>query len=248
MKKTLLALLALLTLLTLALPALAFGPLDINAELPFLSQYVWRGQVVNSEAVLQPNFFTGIMGFGVGFWGNMDLTDVYGNQGQFSEQDFTINYGLPLPLPLLDIDFGLIYYDFPNTDTSSTAEIYVTGSASVLLHPTLEIYYDFKEIDGTYVNASISHPVALSPTLDLDLGASLGYGTADYTKGYFGVDTAGMNNFLLDASVPLHPIPFFTVTPSLAYSTLLGDAKDAVDNHHGDTDAVYFGLSVSFVF
>ncbi len=246
MRKLILKLTTLLVLVAATAPALALGPLDINAELPLYSKYVWRGGVITNDPVLQPSLSTDIMGFGVGFWANLDLTDYNGTETKFNEIDWTLNYGMPLPL--LDLNFGLIYYSFPNTEADATAEIYATGSAHVLLRPTLEIYYDFKEIDGAYVNASVSHGVPLNPSLNLELGASLGFGDGDYNKGYFGAGNAGANNFLLTAGVPFHPAPMFTITPSLNYSTLLGDSKDAVDAANGEADAFFFGISAAFRF
>ncbi len=252
MKKIILTALTLLLLISTTLPALALGPLDVDAELPFYSKYIWRGMEANADPVVQPSFFAGILGIGIGFWGNMDLTDINGKKGEFSEIDYVASYGLPLPL--VDLNFGLIYYNFPNSDAPSTAEAFVKGSVGILLNPSLEIYYDFKEIDGSYINAGISYPVALTDDLDLELGANLGFGDGSYTKGYFGIDASGATNFLLSASVPFKPIPFFTVTPSASYSTLLGDAKDGTDlANQADgfdmaTNAVIFGLSASFSF
>ena len=88
MKKNLLTASILLLLINTSLPALAFGPLDIDAELPYVSQYVWRGIVANPDPVLQPSLSASILGFNVGFWGNVDLTDIYGKKGEFTEIDW----------------------------------------------------------------------------------------------------------------------------------------------------------------
>ncbi len=249
MKKTLLTFTTLLVLTTLTLPALALGPLDLDADLTVMSKYVWRGMVANPDAVLQPSLGASILGFGINVWGNMDLTDANGMSSEFNEVDWLASYSLPLPL--VDVDFGFIYYDFPNTDNPSTAEAFIKGSVGVLLSPTLEIYYDFQEIDGTYFNANISHPVALGEKFDLELGAALGYGDSSYSESYFGVRSSSTTDFNLTASIPWKPIPFFTITPSAAYSTLMSDAKTAVSGngrYHGDTEAVYYGLSATFSF
>ena len=246
MKKILLTLITLLILTTMSIPALALGPLDIDADLTVMSQYVWRGMVINSEAVLQPSASANILGIGFGFWGNMDLSDVNGYSGEFNELDYFATYSLPLPL--MDLDFGLIYYDFPNTEAAATTEFYASGSVHVLLSPTLAVYYDFDEIDGSYVNASISHGVGLGETMNMDLGAALGFGDSSYNKGYFGVDSSNATDLNLSASIPFQPIPFLTITPKVHYSTLMGDPKTAVSDAEGDTDAFYYGLSATFSF
>ena len=246
MKKILLTALTLVMMISTALPALALGPLDMDADLTFMSKYVWRGMVTNPEAVLQPSLSAGIMGIGIGFWGNIDLTDVTDNSGAFTEVDWIATYGFAFPM--VSLDFGFIYYDFPQTDGGATTEAFTTGSAGVLLSPTLSIYYDFDEVDGTYVNAGISHGVAMGPELSLELGASLGFGDSGFNESYFGLDSGGMTDFLLTASVPFDPIPFFTITPSVNYSTQMGDAKDSTDALEGDSDAFFYGLSASFSF
>ncbi|MCP4292815.1 MAG: hypothetical protein GY780_13405 [bacterium] len=251
MKKILVTFLALVILSINSFSALALGPLDMEAELAVNSQYVWRGMVANDEAVLQPALSASFLGFGLGFWGNVDLSDVNGYSGEFNEVDWILTYGLPLPM--VDLEFGLIYYDFPNTEATATAEAYVSGSMGILLSPSLEIYYDFKEVDGSYINAGISHGLELSEGLNLDLGANLGFGDSNYNTSYFGVDSSSASDFLLSASMPFHPIPFFTITPSVNYSMLMGDNKEAVDDsegnlYKGSSDAVFYGISASFSF
>jgi len=245
MKKMLLTTMTLLMMISAALPALAFGPLDLEADMTYMSKFVWRGLVFNPEAVLQPSFSAGILGIGFNFWGNMDMTDINGKSGEFTEIDWVASYGLPLPF--VDLDFGLIYYDLI-ADDDATAEAYVSGSMGFLLNPTLSIYYDFMDADGAYVNAGISYPVALGPEINLELGASVGFGDSSYSDFYFGVDSTGMTDFLITASVPFHPIPFFTVTPNVNYGTQMGDFKTATDNADGESDAFFYGLSASFSF
>ena len=215
MNKILLTALTLVMMISAALPALAFGPLDVDADLTYMSKYVWRGMVANPEAVLQPSMSASIMGIGFGFWGNMDLTDITGRSGEFTEIDYVATYGLPLPF--VDLDFGLIYYDF-------------------------------KEVDGAYVSAGISHGVAMGPELELELGATVGFGDTGYGEHYYGLDSGSLTDFLISASVPFDPIPFFTITPSVNYGTQMGDAKTSTDDADGDSDAFFYGISASFSF
>ncbi len=246
MKKSLLSALILVMLISTALPALALGPLDANADLAFMSKYVWRGMIANPESVLQPALSASFLGFGVGFWGNMDMTDFYDSSGEFTEIDWMASYGFSLPL--FSFETGFIYYDFPTSDAPATSEFYVTGSVSVLLSPSLSIYYDFQEVDGTYVNAAISHGIGMGPELELELGASLGYGDSSYNQSYFELDGSSMTDFLFTATVPFELIPFFTVTPGVYYSTHVGDVKDMTESHDSETDAFFYGLTASFAF
>jgi hypothetical protein len=84
-------------------PALALGPLDIEAELPLYSKYIWRGINTVDDYVLQPNLVLGVFGFGFNVWGNLELTDINENSGKFTEVNYEVGYGLGLPF----IDLGL---------------------------------------------------------------------------------------------------------------------------------------------
>jgi len=251
-----------LVLVALAAPVMALGPLDVDAELALNGKYVWRGMVVTPDQVLQPSVDVGVLGFSLGFWGNIDTNDVNGAEWEFNEVDWTLGY--ELSLPALSLGAGFINYTFPASDDPSTTEFYLGASLSVLLSPSLTLYQDIDEFKGAYWEASIGHAVALSEGTDLDLKAGLGLGSKSYIEGYFGPATtipgvpelpgdANMTDYYLSAGVPFHPIPFFTVTPSVTYSALTGDVKDIVDSaggiaYHGDSDAFYWGLSAMFSF
>ncbi len=260
--KRLLFILSALMLLTFADPAAALGPLDASARVGLFGKYVWRGMVVTDDPVLQPEASLDIMGFGACFWGNMDLTDFHrteddpdGLQGQLNEIDYTLRYGVSLPL--LQLGAGVIHYTFPNTDADATTEVYASAAANVLFSPSIAIYYDLDQIDGGYLQLGASHSLPMSPVTDLQLSASLGYGSADYVQGYFGswlpdkaltTLDAGPTDLQLAAELPYHPLHMVTVTPSVTYSTLLGDASDAADIGGADSDAFFLGLTASLSF
>ncbi len=258
MKKLMMMALTGLVLVSLATPVLALGPLDVGAGLAVNGKYVWRGMVATPDPVLQPEVSVNVMGFSAGFWGNMDTNDVNDTEWEFNEVDWTLGY--ELGLPKLSFGAGFINYTFPGSDAPSTTEFYFGASASVLLSPALTVYQDIDEHKGAYWEASIGHTVALNPGTDLELGAGVGLGSKGYIEGYFGgtpavlptlpdvpVD-ASMTDYYISAGVPFHPIPFFTVTPSVTYSALSGDVKDIVDGFDVDSDAFYWGLSATFSF
>ena len=250
-----------LALISIAAPALALGPLDVSAELALNSKYVGRGRIATPDAVLQPEIAASVAGFGFGVWGNMDLTDVNGYKTDFNEIDYTLSYGLSLPL--VSFGAGFIYYSYPKGSSLETKELYITASASVLLSPSLTIYQDLDKYKGAYWEASVSHGVPLSPMANLDFSAGLGLGSKGYLMGYYGVlpdpeaiggvsdfTGASMSDFHISVGLPYKAIPFFTITPSVTYSTLMGDAKTAAEgaDGSGDADAVFYGISASFSF
>lgn len=264
MKKLIMTALTGLVLVALATPVLALGPLDANAGLGLHSKYVWRGMVVTPDMVLQPEVSVGLLGFTAGFWGNMDTNDINGQESEFNEIDWTLGY--EMGLPFMNFGAGFIYYTFPNSlvDMKSTTEFYLNGSLNVLLSPSLTFYQDLDQIKGAYWEASVSHGMPLSPAANLDLGAGLGLGSKGYIEGYFGPATilpsvpevpgnATMTDAYLTASVPYSLALFFTITPSVTYTTLLSDVKDIVDAadgvaYHGESDAFYWSLTGTFKF
>ncbi len=251
-----------LALMVLAPSALALGPLDANAALDLNSKYVWRGMVSNPDPVLQPSVGVSLMGFGLGFWGNLDMSDANGLDGKLNEVDWTLGYGMNLPL--VELNAGLTIYDFPNSDAARTTELSLGVAANVPLSPSLTIYRDLDEIEGTYWEAGIHHAVSLRPGTDLELSAGLGLGSEGYVEGYFGPATAlpgvpevpggaHMTDYHLTAGLPFHPIPLLTVTPRVTYSTLTGDVKDIVDGsgeaaYHGESDVFFWGVNAALSF
>ena len=244
-----------LMILTYASTSAAFGPLDAEAGLGIFSKYVWRGMLATDGAVVQPEASASLLGFELGFWANMDLDDANGLNGEFNEIDYIMAY--ELALPLLELEAGLIHYAFPHSEVSGTTEVYAAAAAKVLLNPSLTLFYDLDEVDAAYLSAGVSHGVPLSPMADLKFSATLGYGTKDYVHYYFGAGAAakaapsfgsGPTDLLLGLEVPYHPVPLFTVSGGVFYSTLLGDASDAVDSAGGDKDTLYFGVSAQVAF
>ncbi len=265
MKKLTMIVLAALVLVTAATPVLALGPLDVEAGLAMNAKYVWRGMVVTPDPVLQPSVDVSVLGFSAGFWGNMDTNDVNEQEMKFNEVDWTLGYGVSLPV--LDISGGFINYTFPGSDVASTTEFYLGAAASVLFSPSLTVYLDIDEVKGGYWELGASHAVPLNPGMELELSAGVGMGSESYIFGYYGllpdnismdpdlavpVD-ASMTDYYISAAIPFHPAPMFTVTPSVGYTSLSGDVKDIVDGvdsgyYHGESDAFVWGLSAAFSF
>ena len=73
---------------------------DISVD--YYGKYIWRGQNVNDESVLQPNVSGSAYGFTGSIWANIDLTNgphqaAPNNAGEFSEIDYTLDYSASVP-------------------------------------------------------------------------------------------------------------------------------------------------------
>jgi hypothetical protein len=234
---------------------------SVTLDAPVLSAYVWRGQVLNDEAVAQPSLTVSKAGFALNYWGNMNLTDeTTGDSYEFSEHDLSIAYEFTCPLTGADASIGVVNYDFPNQTletaegnvalVENTAETYLLfGFSEVLLAPTLSVYYDFKEADGFYGNFAISHDIEINDKASASLGASVGYASEDYNAFYFGVEEDQWNDANFTLALPFAVNESLTITPGVQYTMLLdGDIEDAADALYKDKEQVVGSLKASYAF
>lgn len=220
---------------------------DVNVDLPVLSAYVWRGQVLNDEAVVQPALNVVSGGFGVNVWGNYNTTDNVTEDPDFSEIDLTVSYGGKLGP--VGYGVGVIEYLFPNTAYSGTREIYASLSlpdAPVI--PTLGVYRDIDEADGFYATLGLSKSMALGDKATLGLSVSLGAGDEDYNTFYFGVDDAALNDANVSASVSFALTDTVTLTPGVQYTWLLdSDIEDGAKALYLDDETFVASLKLTII-
>jgi hypothetical protein len=221
----------------------------------YYSKYIWRGEVLDNKSVLQPAISASAYGFTGSIWGNMDLSNsskiVTDNAGEFSEFDWTLDYTAAVPgIENTNFSVGTIYYRFPNQVYHPTIEVYGGLSFSVPLSPFIRLYHDVDEIDGTYVQLGAGHTFEKIYVVNekcycgLQLGASVGWGSAGYNHGYFGVDNSKLNDLTLSAGLPFC-IDSWTLRPSVNYATMLSDdIRQATDKN----DNVWWGIGLSTSF
>lgn len=222
---------------------------SISLDQAIYDKYVWRGQQLNEEGVNQGSvdfsYDAGDMGtFGANIWYNLDLDNENNNAGNFSEVDYTIywekSYGD------LTLGAGHIYYDFSEVNAGATREVYLSASYDVFLAPSVTVYYDYEDVDGFYVDFSIGRSFDLGVAdMTLDLGAHLGWADDDQSKSYYSGDGAGFSDYSVSAAVNIPVTDSITITPSIMYYALLGDANS--DGANEDDDFV-FGVNVNFSF
>ena len=227
---------------TWAVEPRAATPLTLEAEVALFSRYVWRGQRLTDDPVFQPDVTVGWGDVSLNVWASMDLTDVNGNELEFSEVDFTLEVGREITTEPCSVRLfgGAILYTFPNTAFDSTLELFAGIALGVPLAPSLTVYQDVQEIDGTYVELGLHHDVAL-PLGRLSLGAALGWGGESYNDGYWGVRAAGLNDLRVTAGWPVE-LEGWTIEPSIAFSALL---DDDVRRSAAKSDLWIFGVTVA---
>ena len=65
--------------------SLAAEEVDFEITADYFGKYIWRGQNLSDDSVFQPGLSIGYSNLTAGIWGNMDLTNINGNSGDFSE-------------------------------------------------------------------------------------------------------------------------------------------------------------------
>jgi len=220
-----------------------------GVDLTYNSKYVWRGINVTNDPVFQPSVTFAWKGLSLNVWGNMDLTNVNGNNDEFNELDFTLDYSGSVGK--LGYSVGVIYYHFPNTPFPGTTELYGSLGLDVLLSPTLTVYADIDEADGFYATLSVGHTfedvVKFSElaSMGIEAGASVGFADGDHNAYYFGVDDSGPVDVTVGVSFPIAVGEHVTVTPALNYSNLLDD--DLADGVGRDSN-FWAGVTLGFSF
>lgn len=214
----------------------------VTGTADFYNKYIWRGFVLDDDAVFQPGFAVSAAGFTISGWGNFDLEnkDAFGSD----EIDTTASYTFS-PIENVNLTVGHIYYAFMQTSTFAK-EVYASVGIATLLSPVLSYYYDYSEQsqgggDGQYLALDISHSIPLIPdyNVSLNLGAHAGYNNEDFIAGQGGdlLGTAGL-------AIPL--TPNLTFTPKVAYAVPLGDLAEASDGNQ--RERIYGGVSMAYTF
>ncbi len=231
----------------------AAGPIDFEVTADFFGKYIWRGQNLSDDPVFQPGVTAAYGNFTFGVWGNMDTTTINGNSGDFSELDYSLDYSAPFPgLEGIGFSVGVIYYDFPGTAVPDTTELYWGLNFDLPLSPTITVYHDLDEAEGTYIAIGGSHAIEKlfeigGTTVGCEIGASLGLGSGSYNKYYWGTDQWKSQDLAFSVGFPFELGPV-TVNPSLNYVTLLSDDIRDADVYNDASDYFFAGVSLAYRF
>ena len=217
---------------------------EISADLSFYSQYVWRGILLDRDAVLQPGLSlispeSKLGRLMLGIWSSHDMQ----SRDNLASKEF--DYTLDYTYDLEDISFSLghIYYDFPDTDSFSR-EFYVGLTfAKLPLNPSVTYYRDYGRPEdgggeGSYTEISGSYSLPIEGTsFTLDLSAHVGINHELFINGDGG-DVGLSAGF----TVPLTRQVSFS--PTLNYSIPFGDLSNSDDGNQ--KSRFYAGGTISF--
>ena len=237
----------------------AEGVVDVSVY----SKYVWRGQVYNDEAVIQPSI-TVSTDYGLSFntWGNFNTTDAVGEESdkEFNEMDLQVTYALPVEA--VDMEIGIAEYTYPHTTWEpeegvvesypGTREVFFSVGVDKVISPSITVYYDFDEAEGFYAVAGLDHNIGLiEDTLDLDLGIFAGFASSDYNAYYFGVDDDALNDGGVSLTLNYAVSDALSLSANFQYVKLLdSDIEDGAQAYYLNEDdgETFGGVTASYTF
>ncbi|MDP2653566.1 MAG: TorF family putative porin [Candidatus Omnitrophota bacterium] len=217
--------------------------IDFSAggTLDYFDKYVWRGQYLDKDSVLQPGFSLSAKGLTFGYWGSYDME----NQDALAsdESDYYVSYSRGWEPFTFTV--GHTWYDFPEGNTSSK-EFFLTVAWDTFLAPTLTYTHDYEDgkdlntdKDGNYWALGVSHsiPVVEKYGITLDLAGSVGFVDGQWLSGEGGhfTPTVGLKLPLSDS---------ITMTPTMGYNVPFGDLSD--DNIGNQDEEFFGGVKVAF--
>lgn len=221
----------------------------ISAGAAFNSKYIWRGIDLVDDPVFQPSLAASYGGLTLSIWGNMEITNSNDEFGEFTELDYVADYTWAWDTIALSV--GVIHYQFPNVGPPTTTELYGAVALTTLLEPTLTVYQDVDQADGTYISLCLGHTfenvwsLSGGMAVSVNLSGSLGYGSSNFNGFYYGFDKEAFTDAMLSAALPIALSEQWTLTPSIYYTTLLdGGVRNGMDKD----DNVWGGFTVSRCF
>lgn len=229
----------------LVLPGFASdGRMKGDLGIGYYSNYVWRGQTLSSDWVVQPELNLSYDGFGAGVWTNYDS-----ETEELSQSNYTLNYARSRDK--MDYEVGYVYYRID--EAADTAEIYLAAAHDSLLKPHAVFYWDVQQGSGGFLQVGAGYSHALSGGISIDLGADI---SMVFENGLLGRDENGKEftgfyncDLSIGASIPVAEL--WSIEAMAAYTFALGDdAKWAIEqlSVDGKSDLAWWGLALKMAF
>ncbi|MBW8002940.1 MAG: hypothetical protein FVQ80_13125 [Planctomycetes bacterium] len=236
--------------------SMVFAENEVGFELTsdYFGKYIWRGQNLSDDPVFELGLSFSYGNLTAGIWGNMDLRNINGNSGDFSEMDYSLDYsGTFSSIEGVGYSIGLIYYDFPGTTTKDTTEVYWELNFDLPLNPSITVYHDLDEAEGSYVSLAFGHSIERIAELGPDMRL-LEWKSPQAWAGAAG-PTTSITGEPSRANCRTLPFRFLSrwrlldgpYPPSLNYTTLVSDdIRDAPTVYGtGDSDFFFAGINLS---
>jgi hypothetical protein len=250
---------------TLACAVPGHAQATVGADLGLFSSYVWRGLSLTNKPVAQPDlcvtFQAGKASITLGGWANIDLGKYDDPNNDLSESGGSSAFNFAEFDPWAEVSYtvgkatltgGATAYIYPNdfgfTKDLNTVEVYGKASLDTPLSPKVSIYYDVDKVKGAYIEGGVSHSLAASEKVSVDLGAlagfSAGQGVNPSDESANFADN-GFTHLDISAGVPL-TAGVLSITPVL-HLVIAGDDFTKITSPTKTSDAkLWGGVSISW--
>ncbi len=238
------------------------GELDSLFQFHIASSDVWRGEVLNDALCLQPSFYLFSEKLSFELWGT---TNLEGRSGENRGSRINAMLGHMHHGNEHLFNSGVIAHYFPNRSghRENTAEIFLGYGLDIRLLPSVVAYYDFVDVNGLYVAASLRRIFPLiEDELHLHLQMQTGWADATYAEQKFSLprdspeeerafvpNGSAFIDTTLALSMPIRLNEKTRFTPSVKYMRLMDkDLRSAFRDAGADADKLSFsiGLEIDF--
>jgi len=221
-------------------------------QIPVVSAYNWRGQIIDNRPVFQPYISITRFGFTASAWANLSINDKYTGKHDFSEVDLTLSY--LIPVSFAEISIGAIDYLPTAQDADPLHEMFVTAKyPNNWITPRVEAYRSFDDYVGYYLLVGLSRQFALGEKLTLAADVSSGFGSTRWNIYSFGVDDGCMNDGAVSLGLKYAFTDTLSLTPTIKYAWLWdSDIKEGAHNTlpaaDSDSDMLIGSISLDYSF
>ncbi len=209
------------------------------------SSYIWRGQSLDKDAVVQPGASLTVQDFTFGYWGNWDVE----NKDALSsdESDYYVSFAHAVT-DYLTLGVGHTWYGFPEGHTSSKEYFLSASLPTTFLSPVFTYFHDYEDGQdlntdgsGNYYSLGVSKSVPLGDKYgsSLELATTGGYVDGQWLSGKGSHVTPSVG-------VKLMLAPNVTVTPTVGYNFPMGDLKD--ENIGNQKNTFFSGVKTAYSF
>ncbi len=225
---------------------LASSEVNIGGDVSVYSQYVWRGIILDRDAVTQSSVYLTYPAnspgkLKIGAWSSQDLE----NKDNLKSEEFDYIFDYTYDFERLSIFLGHTYYDFVDTDTFSREFYLGLTLKELLFSPSVFCYRDYGRPEdgggeGTYILISGSKSIPINNSaFTLDLGVHAGFNHELFIAG-----DGGDIGFKLGVNIPL--AKDLTFSPNINFSHPFADLRNQNDGNQ--KDRVYCGCILTYSF
>lgn len=196
-------------------------PLLFGFETDFASRYLDRGMLFSDGAVSQSSLWISRNGLTGSIWTNYDF-NAAPDSPSLNEVDLAVAW--EKSFRQFDVESSVQTFSYPGqTDIPWTAEISLSISWSLpAIQPYTAHRFDVKEYPGAYYGElGMTTAWTMRENLQLNAGASLGWGSAEFNDAYLGGAVAALQLVMLDIGATWNLLGGLYVRPHLAMAAMI---------------------------